>query len=42
MNIQFEGFLISFLFAIPVSIIWVYLIDYSKRKLEEDERNRKD
>lgn len=39
MYIQLEGFLISFIVAIPVSILWVYLIDYSKKKSEEDQRN---
>ena len=39
MYIQPEAFLISFAVAVPVSILWVYLIDYSKKKLEEDEKN---
>ncbi len=35
-----EGYIISFLVAIPISIIWVYFIDKSKKILEEDEKNK--
>lgn len=35
-----EGIIISFIVAIPISIIWVYFIDQSKKILEEDEKNK--
>ena len=34
-----EGYIISFIVAIPISILWVYFIDKSKKILEEDEKN---
>lgn len=40
MYIQLEGFLISFIVAIPVSVLWVYLIDHQKRTLEKDQEDK--
>lgn len=34
------AFLISLIVATPISIIWVYFIDKSKKILEEDEKNK--
>ena len=34
------AFLISFIVATPISIIWVYFIDHSKRTLEQDEKEK--
>lgn len=34
------AFLISLIVATPISIIWVYFIDKSKKILEEDEKSK--
>ena len=39
-SMQIEGFIISFIVAIPISIIWVYFIDHSKKTLEQDEKEK--
>jgi hypothetical protein len=33
------AFLISFIVATPISIIWVYFIDQSKKILEQDKKD---
>lgn len=35
-----EGFIISFIVSIPISILWVYFIDKSKKILEQDEKDK--
>lgn len=35
-----EGFIISFIVSIPISILWVYFIDKSKKILEQDEKEK--
>ena len=34
------GFTISFILAIPISILWVHLIDKSNKILEQDEKDK--
>jgi hypothetical protein len=40
MYIQVEGLIISFIVSIPISILWVYFIDHSKKTLEQDEKEK--
>jgi len=34
------AFAISFIVSIPISIIWVYFIDKSKKILEQDKKDK--
>ena len=34
------SFIISFIVSIPISILWVYFIDKSKKILEQDEKDK--
>ena len=42
MYIQLEPFIISFIITIPIVVGWVYLIDQSKKMLEEDDKEETD